>query len=358
MKHMKKPFAMLLCVAMVLSLCMTFAGAEDAVYGPYATLDDIPEDCNIFRSIRTGEYSYVESGDYYEFHEAGYPIVRIKRGAFLTKPNNGYLTEDSQKLAQNCKNQATKDENNEFWSAKRVCYYKAWESISRPRYIYWKDGSAHYIGTFDSFTASIYRLELNVCADYSDKVGVGVRLTSGVTFDYDAIEPFPKYALKRRDNKIPIRPSVSVDVTDNAQNVWPTECEITNTSTSGKYAKIFATEAAHIAADILACRVAVATAVFETGGSMGGAAPLAVAETAIACTQSALDAIPRVVDLATYSPEKGYPSPAPVRYDGAVPSSIVMENSGDFVNMMIYLNDGNYVKSQTNFRFSFAFTCT
>ena len=32
------------------------------------------------------------------------------------------------------------------------------------------------------------------------------------------------------------------------------------------------------------------------------------------------------------------------------------ENSGDFVNMMIYLNDGNYVKSQTNFRFSFAFT--
>ena len=36
MKHMKKPFAMLLCVAMVLSLCMTFAGAA------FKECDDAP----------------------------------------------------------------------------------------------------------------------------------------------------------------------------------------------------------------------------------------------------------------------------------------------------------------------------
>lgn len=352
MKQMKRAFAMLLCVAMVLSLCTMFAGAEDTVYGPYATLDEIPEDVNIFRSIRTGTYPYVESGDYYEFHEAGFPIVRIKRTAFLTQPTNAYLTADSNALAQNCKDKATKDGNDEWWSARRVCYYKAWNKNSVPRYVFPVDGSVLYAGTFDIYTASIYRLELNVRADYGYKVGIGVRLTSGVTFKYDTMELYPKHALKREENKNPLRPNVSVGITDNAQNVWPTECEITESS--GNYAQIDDDEAKQIGQNALACGLGVVGAGLEVAGSAGTGAPVAVAGAAVTCVPLLIDGVSLLVKLATYSPKKGYSSPKPVDYPGAVPSPVKIRDSGNFVNMLVYLN--GYYDEPTNFQFFFNFS--
>lgn len=210
MKQMKRAFAMLLCVAMVLSLCTMFAGAAVSIYGPYATLDDIPEDVNIFRSIRTGQYYYLKNDDCYEFYEEGFPRVRIKRSAFMTQPTNAYLTADQDALSRNCKN--VPSEALADGGTSRVCYYKTMRvnSFDIPN-----NGETK---TYYQYTVSMYRLELkaNAYRELNDRnVYIQAKLTSGVSFVYDTLYP-PEYfrALTRQD-KIPIRPSVSVSVSDN-----------------------------------------------------------------------------------------------------------------------------------------------
>ena len=206
MKQMKRAFAMLLCVAMVLSLCMAFTGVAKANYCVYYnTLNDIPENADIFRSIRTGAITHTkgQNGDwYYRFFEKGFPEVYIKESAFTIQPTNGYLSEDNLKLSQNCKNAAVKNEKTgEWWSAQRVCYYKTCSLRN--------DTSDTYV-----YTQSMYRLELNANASSNHhEVVVDAKLTSGVTFDYYTRTS----QLTRRTEKLAVVPSISFSVCDGPQ---------------------------------------------------------------------------------------------------------------------------------------------
>lgn len=232
MKQMKRAFAMLLCVAMVLSLCVTFAGAADI--RRYNTLDEIPEDFNVFRSIRTGVKSHVwiDGNSYWQFAEKGYPTVQIKASAFMTAPNNGYLTEDNVKLSENCKNappeNVSKGDPLEDGGAYRVCYYKTMSVRSEcSDFVY---GEMPY--RYTVYTVSMYRLELKANAFINRKqIYVEAKLTSGVTFEYSTGKSIER-ALDRKDAKLPVVPNVSVSLYDGA-NLACTDVNMVGYSISG-----------------------------------------------------------------------------------------------------------------------------
>lgn len=207
MKQLKRAFAMILCVAMVLSLCMTFSGVAKATYCVYYnSLNDIPENVNIFRSIRTGAITHVKSGNdwYYRFFEEGFPEVNIKETAFMEQATNGYLTEDSLQLSQNCKNAAVIKDGKDYWSVQRVCYYKETSPV--------RDATPYGENRTYIYTQSMYRLELSANADSTHQVIVDAKLTSGVTFEYNS-----RNSELTRKSKLPLVPIVELVVNDGPQ---------------------------------------------------------------------------------------------------------------------------------------------
>ena len=204
MKQLKRVFAMILCVAMLLPLFMTFSGVAKATYCVYYnSLNDIPENANIFRSIRTGTITHVKSGNdwYYRFFEKGYPEVNIKETAFMEQATNGYLTEDNLQLSQNCKNTATIKDGDDYWSVQRVCYYKITSPV--------RDATPYSENRTYIYTQSMYRLELSANAEASYQVIVDAKLTSGVTFEYNA-----RTSELTRKSKLPLAPIVELVVHD------------------------------------------------------------------------------------------------------------------------------------------------
>lgn len=199
-------FTLLVCVTF--ALFPPLAKANYCVY--YSTLDEIPENVNIFRSIRTGTITHTKfaSGNwYYRFFEEGYPEVYIKESAFMSaQPKNDYLVEDNRQLSQNCKNAAVKDEaTGEWWSVKRVCYYRT-TSL--------RDDTPYSENRTYVYTQSMYRLELNANASSNHhEIVVDAKLTSGVTFDYNARTS----KLTRRATKLSLVPSVSLVVHEGPQ---------------------------------------------------------------------------------------------------------------------------------------------
>ena len=334
MKRMKRVFAMLLCVAMALSLCMVYAGATDAVYGPYDTLDDIPENVDVFRSIRTGQHPYVESGDYYEFHEAGFPYVRIKASAFTIQPTNAYLTADQNALSRDCKNEPS---SKELWTggASRVCYYKNMSVSSYDINPFENNGA---MGKAHKYTVSMYRLELqaNAYRELRDRnVYIQAKLTSGVTFVYDT--GASRYsALHRQPDKNALKPSVSVKASYNYNPVI--EYQIINGF--GPYSDTSAEEVLQIISSGAGC-VGSIIGLFGEGEKVTSA--LGAIENCPTC----------LAGIVKYSTDQGYHSDTIKTWDTPlVISPVELAHSDNFVVWRLkFRNDITYQDLKIEFNF-------
>lgn len=326
-KVIKRIAARFLCVTLVLTMCIPFASAG---YGDkagqsfqYNTLDEIPEDVDIFRAIRGNFKGIRINGDlYYEFWRSGYPTVRIKASAFTTKPTNGYLDADNKALSENCKNPPPKGED--VGGAKRVCYYKTWsEGCPGTPYIF-----------------SMYRLELRADARDCENVYVGVKLTSAVTFAYYATSE-----VLRSVPIIPIRPSVSVVKSDDSSNASFHTCKIVEGI--GKYhPEVSEAEKATAIYNVGMCATSVV-------GAIGG--PELWPTIVSSCTPVVIDAAAYSYKLGHYSADPDDSIPWKYPYKEVVTSPVQLQLSDDSVVMHYTLYDCLNPDS-VNFRIAFSFT--
>ena len=164
---LKKFLAVLVLIGVVLPIISTTASAANNIV-TCKTLDAIPEDLEIFKTIRDGRISAVKSGGnwYYQFTRSGQKTVRIHVNAFQTKPANGNLDKDNAALNANLKKDLKHN-----WD--RVCYYNT------------MDSQWNYVNgnKFKVYHVDMYRLVLQVgCTDMD--FTTRCTLTHGVSFSY------------------------------------------------------------------------------------------------------------------------------------------------------------------------------
>lgn len=331
MKRMKRAFAMVLCIAMVLSLCMVYAGAED-VYR-YNTLDEIPENHDIFRAIRIGDITArsIDGNWYYQFREKGGYTVQIKASAFMTAPTNRYLVEDNDRLSKNCEG-----------TSKRKCYYC--------------DFSAHQ----NLYIVSMYRLELEANAKLASGIDVTATLTSGVTFYYrseycykstfntsywKSPETAKEYlaVLKRQDAE-PLRPSVSVSlVNKNSQDVCLSYYQFTGWK--GVYSEIDGYKYLSLALDKAGCALNVIAAIADP-------TKISIATAALSCAVAANNALS--YDKQSSGESKRHNAIPGWEYSAKVTPPVMLKYSGNLVETHFEFSS-DFDKEKTDFLVCFEF---
>lgn len=129
----------------------------------YNTLDEIPEDLDIFTTISKGSISAIEEDGvwYYQFARQNYSTVRIKASAFVTYPGNAYLVEDNRAL--------TRESNKN--PKPRICYYNDMKYQAHNHY--------------DTYATSMYRFKLEVQGLTDDEIILKARLMNHVSFTYN-----------------------------------------------------------------------------------------------------------------------------------------------------------------------------
>ena len=325
MKRLKRAFAMLLCIAMVMSLCMTFSSAAEVLY--YDSLDDIPENKDIFLALRTGTQStfdifgYYGVTRYYQFSNANY-IIRIAETAFTLKPRNAYLDDDNKNLSLGCMTNG---------KAERTCYY-----TTRAK-------------TSDGYSYSRYRLELTADTTHKDgEIAVTAKLTSGITFNYDSA----RHTLERTQ-KSPLRPNISVAVTNDSQDVhfvgytvkgYTPYCDA-----------VSAIDAVTTSASAIACAESVQrlATTSTSKGKLFLNAGIALATCATVLIPVGKEVYSCVADHEYSIPyEECDESPSAL----AVVSRGKLEHSDNYVKVVYTLNTPNYDRSQTGFAIVVSFT--
>lgn len=223
MKLVKKILVVLGFVICVVSADMPVCAKNNEEI--YNTLDEIPEDLDIFKTISEGSITAIEKDGewYYRFRRNKHQDVLIKVSAFMTQPENKYLVKDNSSL-----NKSLAEDSNHTYN--RICYYT---TMSRGDY-----------GNYSRYTTSINRLDLVVSGSDSEFT-TRCNMTHCVSFSYDTKIPnapreVKKYsaedlehpdfwvepstvleyeaALKRYSKSEPIIPKISVSVKNTGEN--------------------------------------------------------------------------------------------------------------------------------------------
>ena len=332
MKQVKRAFAMLLCMVMVLSLCVVYAVADDVpIYGVYETLDAVPEDFKIFRSIRTGSCRYDGYGDYYEFYETDFPKVRIKRSAFMTTPTNDYLKADVNALSRNW---------GTLGGTSRICYYK---TMTVKQSLQSLNGSSNMY-THDLYTVSMYRLELRVDSTNSKEIEVEAKLKSGVTFEYDTGKA--NYQALTKKNMLPLKPVPKVKISNSSQDVHWEGYTLEGHGPSCDDSDLL--DVANSFSSINSCREDV-VAVF--------AAPevsLAL-KAVVGCSLAIRDVAEIAKDAVTQQYSSGYTHRVVYNSPLTVFPPAKLASSSDYFKVRFNLNTNSYDRSKTNFTVEFDF---
>ena len=98
MRLLRKILAGLCLMMCIMSVDMSVSAKNNEVV--YSTLDEIPENLEIFDTILKGSLTAIEKDGewYYRFRRKAYQDVLIKVSAFMTQPKNKYLVKDNSSL--------------------------------------------------------------------------------------------------------------------------------------------------------------------------------------------------------------------------------------------------------------------
>lgn len=217
---MKKILSILMVICMLIPVISANASAASNVL-TFRTLDEIPENLEIFKTIRDGSIDAVNVGGnwYYQFTRSGQKTVRIHVRAFQTQPANGNLDKDNAAINANLQKELKHN-----WE--RVCYYNTVHSRQMQL------GGERFL----TYRTNMYRLLLTVgCKD--DVFLTKCELTHGVSFSYSTkvissskvsggyslyvtpsnAEQYRK-ALTRSKSVLEITPEIAVSVTNTGKN--------------------------------------------------------------------------------------------------------------------------------------------